>query len=174
MISLNLLREGAVQRKALDKIQSESLEMRKATAALARAALPPEETRARLLHEIQRHIERRWPADLYETFQQPDSAAILPDLLGLADYAWLCGPEELVDLIMKRLQMNGRRAGLPSVERETKLREMRAALDKLECSEELETLRLEDAGHVISRREDARPDLLLKVWAERETAKASA
>jgi len=165
---VEILREGSAARKVLDGLQGQILKTHQAIRATELVLLSADETRARLRSALQSEVYMRTPENYFAGFQQPDGRAVLPTQTDFAMLLHVFGVDPVLDLLMKRLTdaSKGKPDGLPAVERAEKLRELRAQLDRLEISEELETLHLEEAGNVILRRREARPEILFQVWAE--------
>jgi hypothetical protein len=158
------LRKGASERKALDQLQVDIVATGDAIESLGRSLLPLEETRALLLEHLKRAMYANTPENAFHLFQRRDVGRELPSMLGIAELAWIETPEVLADKIMQRLQANGLAVGLAEAKHAAELGRLRAKLDQLEYDEEAEVLRLEAAGHVVLRRESARPKILFSVW----------
>jgi len=172
MSLIRILEEGAAERKSLDKVQREVREGHSAIRELEGMPVHMDETREQLLAATKDAVYQTVPQDVYGRFRYVGPDKRLPIGITFSDLAFLFGEEFLVNAIVKRLEANGQAAGIRSEERAAKIKALRAKLDNLERAEELAILQLEDAGHVVLRREDARPDLLLEIWGGHETAKA--
>lgn len=188
----DFLRQGAQARQALDRLQVEIAATEGAIETLKGAPLPLEEVRERLLGMIKDGIRQWQPADAFSRLQDriydPRIAGrvrgvidtltgeefLLTQPMSIFDLAWLDGPEVLADMIMTRIKANGRPVGPPLAKYTAEMERLRTKLDGLERAEEIETLRLEAAGHVILRRENVQPDLLMRIWSEQQVDRAAA
>jgi hypothetical protein len=178
----DILRKGASTRRALDGIQADIVATCDAIQALKGSLLPLEETRDLVLDSINRAIYANPPENVFQAFQNRVGDRGFPSVyvhtinkedvsipvFGIGTLAWLEGPEVLADKIVARLKKNGRAVGLPEEKYTVELEKSQTKLDQLERDEEIETLRLEAAGHVILRRESARPEIVFQVWSEQD------
>lgn len=92
------------------------------------------------------------------------------DLSALARLALLQLPAVTEILAAEAHAADSRDAGLPAVERGRQVDKLRRKVADLEEAEELEVLALEAAGHVVARRDDCDPALLVKLWSRPEAA----
>lgn len=168
MSTAAVARRAAVDRAALDKIQAEILQTSREVEAVHRAPRHVEDIREALLEAVQAATYRYAPDATFGPFlnSNPASPAQLPVNVTFADLVYLFGADHIADLVIERLGLKKAVDGaLRASERQQKLAAHRARLDELERAEELEILRLEAAGLQIVRRAQARPELLLAVWA---------
>jgi hypothetical protein len=187
MSAYSIMDAGAPERAVLDKTRAQILVIVDQIKALRGAPLAHEETRARIVVGLEGAIYERSPenkffeiqagADGAGRFDWPASTlagAVIFDLnqFGFADLAWLFGPEAVADMVMKRLKDRGPAPGLAAAARTVRLAELNAERVRLELAEEAEILKLEAAGHVVLRRADMDPALVLSKWLDHERAMA--
>src|SRR6267154_953857 len=103
MMKFDLLRQGSMERKALDTVQGKIKEVLQTTKAVRLAILPLDETRARLQRAIEAELHSFSPETRYTSFQQPlnPEALLSKDLVSArayyAEVLWLLGPDVVVD-----------------------------------------------------------------------------
>jgi len=166
------LTKGAPERKSLDKLQREITETQTAIKELEGLPVHIEETRERLLSAVKDAVHLGVPEVAFQSFRYNDPNRRLPIEITFADLCFFFGEEVLINAAIKRMEASAQGTGIRSEERIGKMKVLHAKLDSLERSEELETMRLEDAGHMVLRRGTARPELLLAIWGEVENAKS--
>jgi hypothetical protein len=171
-----ILVHGAPERKELDKIQAEIARVEAEAKATKDAALTHDETRGRLLSALQGAIHNATPELKFREIQAGygSGGGFHSQGFGLADLAWILGPEAIADAIMKRLKEGGPQPGLPSGARAGRLSELSAQRIRLLREEEIEILSLEAAGHVILRRMEADPAIAFSVWQQQDEATTTA
>lgn len=169
-----VLLPGAKARDALNQLQEQLPRVRGALSALENSLRPHDETHALLVAELKAGIKQHVTDHVFGTWQSRQRGSTLPAQISIWELAWIEGPEALADKIMRNLKANGRAVGLPVAKYAEEQAKLQATLEKLERDEELEILRLEEAGHLVIRREDARPELLLQIWAEQHAERAAA
>jgi len=167
----NICVYGAPERKALDKIQVEIGETEQATEDIGSASLPHEEMKENLTRAFSEMRARGgWIDSSWHNFGLPDYTLWrIPHDIPVVDMLlYLLGTEELVKRIMERISKTMPTAGLPAEKRPAKIAELEAKRVRLLEAEELEILRLEEAGHTIVRREAADAKVLLRVWGQKK------
>ena len=170
---MNFCRPGNPARETLDGLQSEIKKAGDAIVEVEKARLPLEDTRARLIRAAE-SASYRSPSDyFFEGFQnQRSDGAQFDGAPSWSQIFYVFGIEKTVDRIVDRLKAADHPVGLPAAKRPAAVLQLRAKLAALQNAEEIETLRLEDAGLIILRRGDADPAVVLAIW-QAQTKKAS-
>ncbi len=165
---MDLLRAGEPARKKLDAIQAQITETKRAARDVERAPLATEDARVKVRAALERaQRSGEWATNALLRFGRVADRYELPDATGGVPWAVLIallGPKEAEDRLVALCTAAPGARGLPAGKRAAKLDELRAKLDDLERREEQEVLALEAAGHVVLRRADVRPELLLELW----------
>lgn len=165
------IKPGDPEGARLDACRQKIAELKGSFAAIEARPRTKDETRARILRTIERDREHGDPLTAWTAFSSFSefAGAHLPQpFLTFQDLAFLLGPEKLADAVMARLQESPPPGGpgISAAERGKKLAALQSDLDAAESDEEREILQLESAGHTVLRREDARPEILFRVWSE--------
>lgn len=163
-----LLSTAAPEFQSLGRIRADLEALVAQANAIHKAPLAPEEVRDRVLSGLRGAIYQYTPENRFTGIQHGngDEALLGATGFGLPDLAWIFGPKELTDLVMKRLAESGAKPGLPAAERAARLAELQEARERLERAEEEEVLKLESNRFLVLRRIDANPAILRKVWRE--------
>lgn len=170
---MEILRPNDPGHATLNALREQIAAKRKEIAAVERAPLPDEDRRARIRAWLDERVRR-----LSETSGTFASANPVPELrdasleklagMGVAMLA-LMFPKKLEEALLESIP-DKIPAGLPKCDRIAAIAQLQDEIEALERNEEAETLRLEDAGHVVIRRRDMSPELVLQIWASREAA----
>lgn len=158
------LLEIRAQREALldqiEEIAAKPRDLDTATAALLSPAL------GRMIDQGEQILlSATHPTGIHSDLRDPQNLAGL--ILALI------GPKEIMRLARERMQAAAQ-GGLSPDARAKSIASLRAECVALEEREEREVLRLEMEGHAVTRRGDADPALLLRVWEETPTKPAVA
>lgn len=170
---VNICREGATARASLDAIQMEIIATRASFGELDRQPWTEAEVRVALLAVIKSVMYRNTPENFIESYTSGALAGHNLEMTGplslsafVAHQAYLLGEDEVVDRYIARLKSAGKLGKVSAAERVARLGKLRTRLRELEIAEERAVLELERLGHVILRRADADPDVLLEVWGD--------
>ena len=175
---MDVLREGAPARKALDAKRSEIAAKSDAIDATIRAEAADVDLLENCRRGVRAEIEKSRAELTLEQFRRGNAFLAAMDFPGMARYqntvmpdlSWgvlfcLLGEERATQAVFDAAKRGAKEApGLPNAAREAKIAELREQLKKLERSEELEILRLEAGGFFVLRREDITPAILFEVW----------
>lgn len=167
MIGLNPLREGDKSRKQLDQLQLKIAATRLAIEKLEHLPRARDEVRQALMGLLEdakrRNID---PSYSWRGITRADGRAELPLDVQTPDLIYVLGEEVFADAILRRIEADPPPGwpGIPMAERNKKLAALRAELRDAEVAEEVETLRLEGEGHLIERRTDVDPAILIETW----------
>ena len=163
---MNILKPDSAERKILDGMESAITALQAQIKSVQGAPCSLDETRARIRSALDSLTYKDPPGPGLLAFCSADVTYGTLPVFGLAFYVWLRGAEEVTDEIMERLREEAPPAGIPAAERAERLDALSAELRNAETEAEFEALRLEAAGHVVLRRADAAPQVLLAVWAQ--------
>lgn len=176
---MDILRPGRKERAQLDKLQRQIETLRNEIEAAIAADAADVDLREHCRLAVERENRSDHRGSVFDHLRLSDAHARDQDFAGMSplqnsrmpDLSWrslfeFLGKDRSIERAFQAAK-NGAKTppGLANAPREEKLAELREQVRKLERDEERETLRLEEAEHVILRREDVNPEILLEVWA---------
>jgi hypothetical protein len=184
---MDLLREGALERKVLETKRAEIAAKKSEINAVIHAEAADPDLLANCRKAVAEAIDRGFPAG-FDELRRSNSLLKAMDFPGMRPYANTKLPDLSWGTLSQTLNSVGRllgkgddfavqvvyetakrrqgtAPGLPDVERQVRIRELHEELRKLERQEEQEVLRLEALGFNVLRREDIDPAVLFEVWS---------
>jgi len=161
---MNLIDESHPEAATLRKIRADIASLSEQAAAVTSAALPLEDA----VQQLEEMLRLRYdPLRALERAAYPSTAGEHRAVEITADLVFALIRDELLERARARLEaMHLESRGLPIADRAAELERLARKRQKLEEAEEREILRLEAAGHYITRRPDIDVRLVAQIWEQ--------
>lgn len=184
---MDLSREGAPERKALDKKRAEIAARSNEIEATINAETSDVDLTENCRRAVRGEIEKTRAESAFDSLRRSDAFLAAMDFPGVARYqnivmpglTWgalfrVLGEERAAQMVFETSKRGATtEPGLPNAEREKRIADLREQLKKLERAEEIEVLKLEAAGFNLLRRDDIDPAVIFDVWATYDEAPAA-
>ena len=171
---MNIIEEGNPKAKKLYATRQKLSANEQKVSQTNKAPRSEDEVREGYSQDLTRQLERR-PDSVSRVLAYTRAGALTENIVLDTKLLVLIlgGVDNLVDRLINVARLSGEwdeGAAITSTERSKQLKELQGERHRLEVAEEEETLRLEDEGYVVFRRENLNVETVLEVWNERDVA----